>query len=285
MTYAIRKFILFVIVSLVAIKFVSIAKSANPIDDAAPFGQLKEREFEGIKYHYYIPFKAGAIGDNLLPLLVLVQSKQQDPAMTAERWIEVAENEGVGLLVPVFNSESNSEYAHLDLQHSRVDFRFLKILDDAKKIWRFDLGQVYMYGHDEGGEFIHRFALIHPECVKRAAISGATDYTFPDVSVPFPYGIRRDPELRDIKFKTIEFAQLPFAVIVGKQDDAPIRGDGAAKQGVNRLERAQNFYEAMKKYTHDNHRKLNLQLKIVPDADHNYTTTLPAARDFLFQKE
>ncbi|MFZ5806604.1 MAG: hypothetical protein ACOY3I_05320 [Verrucomicrobiota bacterium] len=278
-----KKAFLFVTVFFVITVFLFSIRAQNSSNEVPIVGQVMSRDFEGMKYHYYIPYRAGASKGTPLPLLVLIHDRGHDPVIYLQRWIQISEEKGVALLAPDFNAENCKDYRALGIGQTRTDFHLLKILDDAQLIWSFDIGKILIYGHGEGAEFVHRLALIYPERILKGAITGTSSYTFPDPATPFPYGTKRTLEMRDINFKLIEFAALDVAIIAGEQDVLPIRGDHASKQGSSHVERAQNFYEQFRTFAEKNKRPCNLQIMVVPQADHNPTDTLPAAQNFLLE--
>jgi poly(3-hydroxybutyrate) depolymerase len=56
-------------------------------------------------------------------------------------------------------------------------------------------GPLHLSGYSGGGQFVHRFMLVHPGRVARVAVGAAGWYTFPDPALDWsiPAGSSRGP--------------------------------------------------------------------------------------------
>ena len=52
-------------------------------------------------------------------------------------------------------------------------------------------GQFYLYGHSAGGQFVSRYAVMHPERLLGSVISAAGTFAFPNPNVPWTNGMGR----------------------------------------------------------------------------------------------
>jgi pimeloyl-ACP methyl ester carboxylesterase len=109
---------------------------------------------------------------------------------------------------------------------------------------------VYLFGYSGGGQFVHRYTMAHPDCVRSFVVGAAGWYTFPNADEPFPLGIGESPDLPDVKFEPNRFLAVPGSVLVGERDTFP--GTALRKtprvreeQGQSRFERGRRWVDAM----------------------------------------
>lgn len=143
----------------------------------------------------------------------------------------------------------------------------------------------YMYGHSAGGQFVHRFLMFKPNArVYRAVASASGWYTFPDSSITFPYGFN-ESLLQSSSLDNLFSKNL--IIQVGENDNDPNspglrHNQFADAQGLNRLERAVNFFEFSQNLAQEQTISFNWELYINNDADHDYITASQSAADLLF---
>jgi hypothetical protein len=93
--------------------------------------------------------------------------------------------------------------------------------------------------------------MAHPQRVAAAVVGSAGWYTFPDAGRRYPRGIRTRGDLTGVRFEPDAFLRVPLLVTVGARDverDASLRQSAALdrEQGMNRVERAERWVEAMR---------------------------------------
>ncbi len=256
----------------------------SPITSAKPgtIGELSEAECKGTKYYYYIPKSARYAKTKPLPVLVLVHGRGLNPVEYANRWLDIAERRRIVVIAPLFDKGTFPNYNRLNIMKPRADLRLLDILADAQLLWPLKTGEFFMYGHSAGGQFAHRFALVHPERIAKGVASCTGNYTFPDPNVTYHYGIGPREETKEMEFDVDGFVQRQFAIIVGQLDTDQEGAGGTDTQGKNRVERARNFYQAMKTYARQRQLPFNLRFTIIPKVGHSSKGTTPWARRYLF---
>ena len=245
-------------------------------------GKLSYKEYKGVKYHYYIPESAKSKRKTPLKLLVLVHGRGLNPDVYAKRWFDVAEERGVALVAPLFDKKTFPNYNRLNIKKTRADLKLLQIIEDLNVLWPVNTQKFFIYGHSAGAQFAHRFAMVHPNRIIKGVASCAGNYTFPDPAVKYHYGIGQIPGTNDIEFNVDAFVQLHFAVIVGELDIDPNEAGGTEAQGKNRIERAWNFYNAMKEYAKNKEIPFNLQFAKISKVGHSSKGTTPWAKKYLF---
>lgn len=119
--------------------------------------------------------------------------------------------------------------------------------------------QFYLYGHSAGGQFVARYVVTHPDRVIKAVVSAAGRYSYPDDTVPWPYGAGRlnkkinwdngavirhervSPQLRNYA-KAADKVQIVIGTLDTKaQDKRP------AHVGKNRIDLANSWAASMNK--------------------------------------
>jgi len=142
-----------------------------------------------------------------------------------------------------------------------------------------------VFGNSAGAQFAHRFMMFKPDArVQSAVISAAGWYTTLNLNMGFPYGLGSSI-LKDVSFS--DFFSRNVTIMVGEDDTNPnassLRHNTRVdQQGLNRLTRAQYFYDGAKtKATQDNE-IFNWDFLINPNMDHDFRLASTKAADILF---
>lgn len=107
-----------------------------------------------------------------------------------------------------------------------------------------------LFGFSGGGQFVHRYAIAHPDRVAGYVVGSAGWYTFPDAQRRYPYGLRYSPRLKMGGFELGRFLAVPGWVLVGERDVH----EGTAmrktervmlEQGLSRMERGLRWVDAV----------------------------------------
>lgn len=102
-----------------------------------------------------------------------------------------------------------------------------------------------MWGHSAGAQFVHRYVTFMPDAhIGKAVACNSGWYTMPDLSVEFPYGLRKvssaDGELQK------KALSRKLYVYVGGADTSTAGlndNEGSMAQGKNRNERGRYYYQ------------------------------------------
>ena len=192
--------------------------------------------------------------------------------------------------------------------HHRADLKLIEIFEFFKKHLMYR-ERFHLYGHSGGGQFVHRFATFHPELVDKIAFSAAGTFTFPRRDKDYPWGIRMtnleewfgqqieadDLRLSESKMneKLNHLLNLRVFIIVGQEDtkvSGPRRLEVVGWQGRNHIERARNYYAAMRR-EHEYQRKIGnrpesdpfrFELHELPGVGHDSAAGADKAVELLF---
>jgi len=143
----------------------------------------------------------------------------------------------------------------------------------------------HIFGHSAGGQFAHRFMMFKPNArFDKVVSSGSGWYTVPDLDINFPYGFKNSP-LEDNSFENLFEKQL--TIQIGELDNDPNsaglrHNQFADAQGLNRLERANHFFDEALQLSQENNLEFNWDLHINEEGTHNYLTASESAANLIF---
>jgi pimeloyl-ACP methyl ester carboxylesterase len=224
---------------------------APALETDPPRGRLLLRSLPDdpeFRFHLYVPVR----GARDAALFVTVHGISLDARQHAKRFAPLAEEYGIALLAPHFAETRFPDYQRLG--RAGHGERSDRMLDRAVAAVAAATGargeRVHLFGYSGGGQFVHRYAMAHPERVAGYVVGAAGWYTFPDAAARYPRGIRPNPELPDVVLDPRRFLAVPGAVVVGERDIHPgtaLRKTErvARQQGATRFERGRNWVAAM----------------------------------------
>ncbi len=182
--------------------------------------------------------------------LVAIHGISRGAREIVEAFAARAADEGRPVIAPVFSEQDWSGYQRL-VSPRRADLALLNLLDNLRLAGIVGAGRVDLFGYSGGAQCAHRFAMLHPQRVRRLSVCAAGWWTYPD-SAAFPYGLGGAADGWGARMAAAlpEFLNLDIAVSVGADDDKPdpaMRSAAAldAQQGASRLARARGWVAAL----------------------------------------
>lgn len=202
-------------------------------------------------------------------------------------WIPHADENNLLVICPKFTKEKypESRYYHTGNIMDRTDGKgrlqpmdkwvFLaadRLISEVKARTEAYESPVVIFGHSAGGQFVHRYAFFggSPDVVLLIPSNGGV-YTMPDYTIPFPYGLGGVPLSQD---KLAAAFAKPVVLLLGEADVKRTNlrvTPEADRQGLNRLERGKNFFEAARKKAAELGVLFNWKLITVPGVGHQGT--------------
>ena len=224
--------------------------------------------------HVFIPRKRHPDGR----MLVSVHGVSRNVEEHIELLRPLAERFGVVLLAPLFAEDCFPDYQRLGRkgQGPRADLALIRLLNELKGLLGQDTSCVDMFGFSGGAQFAHRFAMAHPQRVRRLSLGAAGWYTMPDRSLSYPFGVRDANGLDGVRLDVITAARLPTLVLVGERDNSTEDEElnqskrVCRRQGANRRERAHSWVQEMNNFATKRGDSPATRLLVLPGVDHSF---------------
>jgi hypothetical protein len=160
------------------------------------------------------------------------------------------------------------------------------LFDYFKNSMLLNANSYHIIGHSAGGQFAHRFVMFKPNARFNTVVASASGwYTVPDLKVDFPYGFVKSP-LANLPFATLFSKKLYVQIgLLDNDSNSPgLRHNAQADaQGLNRLTRANYFFDFSKNLALQNNLNFQWQITRVAGLDHNYIPAVNYAADLIFK--
>lgn len=213
------------------------------------------------------------------PLFVAVHGISRNAEEHARAFAPLADKLGVVVLAPLFDDRRYEDYQRLGRsgQGARADLALDRMIEAVRADLDLVGRRVFLYGHSGGAQFVHRFAMAHPERVAGLALSAAGWYTWPDPALAYPLGIGDPGDLDGVVFDPHRFLAIPACIYVGEDD---VSRDGSFNrsdrldrlQGTTRLERARRWAAAMADAARANGYDTTFSVHEIRGADHDFSS-------------
>lgn len=210
-------------------------------------------------------------------VLVSVHGISRNDHEHLQAFAPFAISQGVGLLVPRFGRGDFRDYQRLGRQgHGpRADLALLRAIREIEEMFGWELPPFDLFGFSGGAQFAHRFALAHPERVRRLALGSAGWYSWPDERLRYPLGMGPSKAL-PVTFGLSALLRKQVVVFVGERDrqrDSSLntRERIDRLQGRSRFERARNWVQAIRDQARQRGLPSRVSLEILPGVGHDFT--------------
>lgn len=268
-------------------------------------GEIITKELSYGNYLQYIPTTLASPPG----ILVIVHGSLDEgqPALELasvfiQRWVSVAEEQGIMLIAPAFDQENfgghdgpGGGYRGLFGREIGADEFVNLIVDSYRPRFKGLDGRFYLYGHSAGGQFTNRYLVRHPYRIVAAVISAAGRYAFPDPDAPWPYGMgslqttMQWPGSDEVQIINIHpdpsgwlmAARLPVTTVVGELDTEP-QPPRPGQKGTTRVEIALNWVNDMNTFAESNGRRGTVEIIIVPGIGHSSLGLTPTCQQVLW---
>jgi hypothetical protein len=252
-----------------------------------------------VKVFYHIP--ASSNGDS--PILFLFHGDNRNGAEYRDVLVQKAEKNNFIVIAPEFSEKffptgdtynlgnvfvdgDNPTAASLNPENIWTFSVIEPLFNYVKTTMKLKATSYSIIGHSAGAQFAHRLIMFKPNSsFNTAVISASGWYTLPDFKLDFPYGLKSSP-LEKISLSLLYSKKV--IVQIGLKDNDPnypgLRRNALADaQGIERLARANFYFNCHKDVAALN--KLNFEWKFVsvPNLDHDYVPAVNAASDLIFK--
>ncbi len=231
----------------------------------------------GLDYFVYLP-QANRINGEVM---VTVHGIGRNAAEHAYRFAPLAEEMGFCLIAPHFTRSRHHHFQSMarGSDGDLPDESFLEVLDDFTARTGLPTDRVKLFGYSGGGQFSHRFTMVHPERIERLAIMAAGWFTMPDTTLPYPYGMGPSEAMEGRQFNPANILSVPTKVFVGSRDEKRDSSLNRKKiidqsQGKTRIERATNWVNTINRLYSDDAKKHQIELKLLRGMGHSFTRNM-----------
>ena len=214
-------------------------------------GRVEQRVLESdasLQYVVYVPSRGGAGA----PILVTVHGISRNAWEQVSMFAPYAERAGVVLVAPLYEQARFPRYQRLSAnERGESPVAVMEaIVAEVARTTGASGERLHLFGFSGGGQFVHRYAMAHPDRVAGYVVGSAGWYTFPDAQRRYPYGLRYSQRLQMGGFELGRFLAVPGWVLVGERDVH----EGTAmrktervmvEQGLSRMERGLRWVDAV----------------------------------------
>ena len=236
--------------------------------------------------------------DNDTKVLFVVHGNTRNADDYLNTWIRLTKHKKIAIFAPHFKRSSFISFNTLQMSTSNGKIRtntnlYLNnsidtLFEYIKAKFKLNDKLYDIYGHSAGAQFVHRYLLMSDNpSVNKAVAANAGWYTFLN-GADFPYGVKNPPiSLTDSNVK--KFLSTNLYILIGTNDidvDSSInKSKGAQKQGINRLQRAKNFFTYTESIVEQNNLEFKWKYQAVPGAPHSNKVMSRAAVLILFESD
>lgn len=189
-------------------------------------------------------------------ILVSVHGTLREQARYRDFFSEFAEYHNCIVLAPlfpcnVFGDGNMTGYKYIVERDIRYDLVLLSMVDEVRKLLGVKPEKFLLFGFSGGGQFAHRFALLHPERLVGVSIGAPGGVTNPISDRPYWVGVADFEQRFGKPFDLSGLKGLPVHLVVGGDDEQtweithrpgdPTYMEGANEAGATRKERARTL--------------------------------------------
>lgn len=211
-------------------------------------------------------------------VLVAVHGISRNAAEIVELFRPYADRHGIALIAPVFTADTFKDYQRLGRKGigPRADLALIRVLNAVSKRTGWDVRKIDLFGFSGGAQFAHRFAMVHPQRVRRLVLGAAGWYTMPDPATPYPHGTGDSGALSAARLHLTAAVRIPTLVMVGELDnqidDRDLNRARVIReaQGPHRLARANNWARAMNAFAERRGDRGQVAVVQMPRVDHSF---------------
>ncbi|MFF1586485.1 alpha/beta hydrolase [Streptomyces sp. NPDC058286] len=250
--------------------------------------QFASRYDQRLSYCLYVP-SAHETATEPLPLLVMQHGTGRTGPQYRDAMAEFAEEHGIVVLAPLFpaglgdDPDDLHNFKFIAHQGIRFDLALLAIVEEAAERVHIDTSRFVLHGFSGGGQFAHRFLLLHPDRLAGVSIGAPGRVTLIDPEREWWLGTKGFAERFGDPVDLDLVRKVPVHMVIGAEDTETWEinnpgdsnwMDGADDVGRTRVERISAL--------RDNYRAhgIDVTLDVVPGLGHDGMGVLEQVRDF-----
>ncbi|NMF97171.1 hypothetical protein GPA27_07215 [Aromatoleum toluolicum] len=243
-------------------------------------GRIEQRALESdgsLQYVTYMPSRGGAGA----PVLVTVHGISRNAWEQVSMFAPYAERAGVVLVAPLYEHGRFPRYQRLTTnERGESPIAVLEaMVAEVARTTGASGERLHLFGFSGGGQFVHRYAMAHPDRVAGYVVGSAGWYTFPDAQRRYPYGLRYSRRLQMGGFELGRFLAVPGWVLVGERDVH----EGSAmrktervmlEQGLSRMERGLRWVDAVNARAVELGLAAPVRFELLPRSPHSFRRSM-----------
>jgi poly(3-hydroxybutyrate) depolymerase len=246
------------------------------------------------RFHYLMYVPRQVADGRPVELLVAVHGTGRTSAIDfRDGFAEFGRWNDCAILCPIFpinvlGNGGRSGYKYMAEGDIRYDQVLLAMVEEVAAKYRQDWSRFALFGYSGGGQFTHRFAILHPEKLWAASIGAPGSVTLLDPDRDWWVGIRDLPERFGKTFDAAALARVPVQMIVGDLDHETweithrpgslYHMEGANDAGETRVDRLQTLSRTFEAAG------VKVQFQLVPGVSHDRMKVLDAVKGFLVEQ-
>ncbi|MBD5355710.1 MAG: hypothetical protein HDR88_01730 [Bacteroides sp.] len=245
-----------------------------------------------IQVFYHIPANRDR---STMPVIIGFHGNDRNCDYWIDTWKEYADKDGFMFFIPWFTHESfpTRRYQEVGMKDDGGNilppkYRTTALVDSLINNILVNSGTqdtaATIYGHSAGGQFVHRFMLLNDSpFVKKAIIGNPGWFTFPTKDEDYSYGIKDIDEIQADQLRKMVGKNIILQLAEGDtlRESFLRKTYQADLQGLNRLERGNNFFETLKSMAEKNNWDFNWQRVYVPNVGHDAVEMSRHAAEYL----
>jgi dienelactone hydrolase len=217
-----------------------------------------------------------------LPLVVVVHGTNRTAERYRTMFRDFAEEHSCVVLAPLFPAgivEAGDLHGYKKiLSHGiRYDQVLLDIVAEVGGRYRVDTGRLYVHGFSGGGQFVHRFAYLHPDRLAALSIGAPGRVTRINPDVPWWQGTADIAERFGVELDLPALRRVPVQMIVGAADleTWEIAEPDVDAGGDTRVERLTALRDNFEDHG------ISVRFDLIPEMAHQPVVAMPYAQDFI----
>jgi dienelactone hydrolase len=248
---------------------------------------VASRHDQRLSYCLYVPTSHDPAGAPL-PLVVLQHGTARTAMRYRDEYAGWAEEVGCVLLAPLYPGGIDvpgdlHNFKFLKFGPLRFDLALLAIVDELADRYHINTDRFYLHGFSGGGQFAHRFLLLHPDRLAGISIGAPGRITRLDDTLPWWLGTKDVEEIFGTSVDLDALREVPVQLVVGAADVETweINNPGGANwmpgadaAGRTRVERLRALHANLAAHG------IDARFDVVPGVGHNGRQVLPAVERF-----
>lgn len=266
---------------------------ANVLEDPVGFYSagsttiFASRYDQRFSYCLYVPTAHTPDGPPV-PLAVLQHGTGRRGPQYRDSFADWAENHGCLVLAPLFpagigDPDDLHNFKFIRYQDIRFDQVLLAMVDEVAARFNVRTERFLLHGFSGGGQFVHRFAYLHPDRLDGLSIGAPGRITYIDQDSPWWIGLKTFEEEFGQPARIDELREVPVQMVIGALDvetweiNNPGGSnwmDGADAYGTTRIERLQALRDNFTDHG------IAVRFDVVPGVAHEPMRVLEPVMDF-----